>query len=89
MLPCTHAQMTFQITRIMPPKKLSTRKSLRAPKLQESEVGEGSSPSVAMKLDFVPKPVSVIERITKEPFVQPPYFGDMEASIGAKMAFPH
>jgi hypothetical protein len=73
----------------MPPKKSSTRKSSRAPKLQESKVGEGSSPSIARQLDFVPKPGSVIKRITKEPFVQPPYFGDMEASIGAKMAFPH
>jgi hypothetical protein len=72
----------------MPPKKPSTRKSPRAPKLQESEVGEGSSPAVARQLEFTPKPVSIIKTITKDPFVQPPAFRDMEASIGAKMAFP-
>jgi hypothetical protein len=72
----------------MPLKKPSTRKSLRAPKLQESEVGEGSSPAVARQLEFTPKTVSVIKTITKEPFVQPPAFGDTKASIGAKMAFP-
>ena len=73
----------------MPLKNPSTRKSLRAPKLQESEVGEGSSPSVVRQLEFTPKLVSIIKRITKEPFVQPPTFGDIEASIGAKMTFPH
>jgi hypothetical protein len=57
--------------------------------MQESEVGEGSSPSVARQLEFPPKPVSIIKRITKEPFFQPPAFRDTEASIGAKMAFPH
>jgi hypothetical protein len=73
----------------MPPKKPSTRKSPWAPKLQESEIGEGSSPAVARQLEFTPKPVSVIKAITKEPFFQPPAFGDTEASIGAKMTFPH
>jgi hypothetical protein len=58
----------------MPLKKPSTRKSLRAPKLQESEVGEGSSPAVARQLEFTPKTVSVIKTITKEPFVQAPSF---------------
>jgi hypothetical protein len=72
----------------MPLKKPSTRKSLRAPKLQELEVGEGSSPAVVRQLEFTPKPVSVIKTITKEPFVQPLDFEDMKASIGAKMAFP-
>jgi hypothetical protein len=33
--------------------------------------------------------VSVIKKITKDPFVQPPTFGDTEASIGAKTTFPH
>jgi hypothetical protein len=32
--------------------------------------------------------VSIIKIITKEPFAQPPSFRDIEASIGAKMAFP-
>jgi hypothetical protein len=72
----------------MPPKKPSTKKYLRAPKLQESDVGEGSSPSVARQLEFAPKQVPIIKTITKEPFVQPPDSGDTEASIGAKIAFP-
>jgi hypothetical protein len=73
----------------MPPKNPSTRKSPRVPKLQESKIGEGSSLVVARQLEFAPKMVSVIKAITKEPFVQPPTFGDIEASIGAKMTFPH
>jgi hypothetical protein len=72
----------------MPPKKPSTRKFPRVPKLQESEVGEGSSPAVTRQLEFTPKMVFVIKRITKDPFFQPPAYGDTEASIGAKMAFP-
>jgi hypothetical protein len=72
----------------MPLKKPSTRKSPRAPKLQELEIGEGSSPVVARQLEFTPKPVSVIKKITKEPFVQPLAFGDTEASIGEKTTFP-
>jgi hypothetical protein len=38
----------------MPPKKPSTRKSLRVPKPQEPETGEGSSPAVARQLEFTP-----------------------------------
>jgi hypothetical protein len=72
----------------MPPKKPSTRKSLGAPKLQESEVGEGSSPAVARQLEFTSKPVFFINTITKDPFFQPPTFRDTEVSIGAKTAFP-
>jgi hypothetical protein len=72
----------------MPPKKPSTRKSPRATKLQESEVGEGSSQEFVRQLEFSPKRVFIIKTITKDPFVQPPDFGDMEASIGAKMPFP-
>ena len=53
----------------MPLKKPSTRKSLRVPKLQESKIGEGSSPTVARQLEFASKTVSVIKKITKEPFV--------------------
>jgi hypothetical protein len=73
----------------MSPKKPSTRKSPRALKLQESEIGEGSSPVVARQLEFAPKLVSIIKAITKEPFVQPPTFGDTKAIIGAKTTFPH
>jgi hypothetical protein len=73
----------------MPLKKPSTRKSPRATKLQESEVGEDFSPSVEIQLEFSPKTISIIKRITKDPFVHPPTFKDTEASIGAKMEFPH
>jgi hypothetical protein len=72
----------------MPTKKPSTRKSPRPLKLQKLETGEGSSPMVARQLDFTPKMVSIIKAITKDPFVQPPSFGDAEASIGGKMTFP-
>jgi hypothetical protein len=37
----------------------------------------------------LPSLVPVIKTITKEAFIQPPAFGDTEASIGAKTTFPH
>jgi hypothetical protein len=73
----------------MPLKKPSTRKSPRAPKPQEPEVGEGSSPAVARQLEFTPKPTPVIKTATKKAFIQPPIFRDIEANIGAKTTFPH
>jgi hypothetical protein len=69
-------------------KKPTTRKSPRAPKLQEPEVGEGSSPVVARQLEFAPKPVPIIKTTTKKDFDQPPAFGDTEANIGTKTIFP-
>jgi hypothetical protein len=60
----------------MPPKKTTTRKSPRAPKLQELEVGEGSSLAIARKLEFTSKSVPIIKKITKEAFAQPPAVGD-------------
>jgi hypothetical protein len=39
----------------MPPRKPTTRKYPRAPKLKEPDVGEGSSPAVARQLEFTPK----------------------------------
>jgi hypothetical protein len=73
----------------MPPKKPTTRKSPREPKIQEPEVGEGSSPVVARQFEFSPNPVPVIKTTTKKDFVQPPTFGDIEANIGTKPVFPH
>jgi hypothetical protein len=73
----------------MPPKKPTTRKSPRELKLQEPEMGEGSSPTVARKLEFTPKPVPIIKMATKKVFVQPPAFGDTKANIGNKTTFPH
>jgi hypothetical protein len=76
------------VEKMMPLKKPTTRKSLRFPKLQESETREASSPAVAKKLEFTSKPVLIIKAITKESFAQPPTFGDIEANIGTKTTFP-
>jgi hypothetical protein len=72
----------------MPLKKSTTRKSPREPKLQELEVGEGSSPLVARQLEFAPKSVPIIKKSTKKAFIQPPAFGNIEANIGTKTVFP-
>jgi hypothetical protein len=72
----------------MPPKKPTTRKSPRVPKLQESEAGEGSSPVVERKMEFTSKPTPIIKTITKEAFTQPLAFGDIEENIGTKTTFP-
>jgi hypothetical protein len=53
----------------MPPKKPTTRKSPREPKLQEPEAGEGSSLAVVRQLEFTPKLVLVIKKATKKAFV--------------------
>jgi hypothetical protein len=71
----------------MPSKKPTTRKSPRAPKLQELEAGEGSSPTIARKLEFTSKPVPIIKTITKEAFAHPLSFGDTEVNIGTKTIF--
>jgi hypothetical protein len=73
----------------MPPNKPSTRISLRAPKLKESEVGEGSSPGATKKLKFAPRMEPVIGTSTKKISTQPPAFGDNEANIGTKVVLPH
>jgi hypothetical protein len=59
----------FLVARKMPLKKPTTRKSPRAEKLQEPEVGEGSSPVVARQLEFSPKLVLVIKTTTKKAFI--------------------
>jgi hypothetical protein len=56
----------------MPPRKPTTRRSLRASKLKEPEVGEGSSPVAAKQLEFSPRPEPVIRTSTKKVFTQPP-----------------
>jgi hypothetical protein len=55
--------------------------------MQESEVGEGSSPVVARKLEFTSKPTPIIKMITKEAFAQPPTFGDTKVKIDTKTTF--
>jgi hypothetical protein len=72
---------------MMPPKKPTTRKSPRVPKMQESEAREYSSPAVARKLEFTSKPAPIIKTIMKEAFTQPPAFGDTEANVGTKTTF--
>jgi len=81
------SEASFLVAGTMPPKKRTTRKFPRAPKLQEPEVGEGSSPAVARQLEFSPKPVPVIKTATKISFVQPSAFGDTEENIGTKTIF--
>jgi hypothetical protein len=73
----------------MPPRKSTTRRSSRAPKLKEPELGEGSSPGVTRQLEFTQRPEPVIKTSTKKSFIQPPAFGDTEASTGSKMTLPH
>jgi hypothetical protein len=73
----------------MPPRNPNTRRSPRAPRLKEPEVGEGSSLAAAKQLEFSPRPEPVIRTSTKKVFTQPPAFRDMEASIGTKAVFPH
>jgi hypothetical protein len=70
-------------------KKTNHQEISKSAKLKEPDVGESSSPAVAKQLEFTPKPVPVIKTSTKKVFIQPPAFGDTEASIGTKAVFPH
>jgi hypothetical protein len=72
----------------MPPKKPTTRKYPRVPKIQKSEAGEGFSTALERKLEFTSKTTPIIKTITKETFSQPPASGDTEAYIGTKETFP-
>jgi hypothetical protein len=72
----------------MPPKKPTTRKSLRAPRLKEPEVGEGSSLVIARQLEFDPMLVPIIKTTSKKAFIQPLAFGDPKVNIGTKTVFP-
>jgi len=73
----------------IPLRKPTTRKSPRALKLKEPDVGEGSSLVAEKQLEFDPKPVPIIKTSTKEVFIHPLTFGDIEASIGTKLVLPH
>jgi hypothetical protein len=73
----------------MPPRKPTTRRSSRIPKLKELEVGEGSTLGIARELDFVSKTKLVILTYTKKQFTQPLTFGDTKASTGSKVVLPH
>jgi len=78
----------FSLEEKMPPRKPTTRRSPRAPKLKEAEVGEGSSPNVARQLEFGSTTEPVIKTSTKKAFSQPPTFGDTEETIGSKIMIP-
>jgi hypothetical protein len=60
---------SFSVAKTMPLKKPTTRKSPRAPKLQEPEAGEGSSQQAARQLEFTLNPVPFIRTVTKKTFV--------------------
>jgi hypothetical protein len=73
----------------MSPGNPTTRLSLREPKLKEPEVGEVSSPGATKQLEYNPRLELVFKTTTKKVFIQPPAFGDTEASTGSNMALPH
>ena len=65
-----------------------TKRSSRAPKLKEVDIGEGSSLDTARQLEFSPRVDPIIKTSTKKAFSQPPTFGDTEASTGSKIILP-
>jgi hypothetical protein len=73
----------------MLPRKPTTKRSPRMPKLKEPEVREGSTPSAARELDFASKTESVIRTSTKKQFIQPSAFSDTEATTGSKVVLSH
>jgi hypothetical protein len=66
----------------MPPMKPMTKRSLRALKLKEADIGEGSSLSTKRQLEYSPRVELVIKTLTKKAFIQPPTFGDTKATTG-------
>jgi hypothetical protein len=66
----------------MPPRKPMTKRSPRAPKLKEEEIGVGSSPDTARKLEYSPMVEQIIKTLTRKAFIQPPKFGDTKAATG-------
>jgi hypothetical protein len=73
----------------MSPINPTIRRSLRAPKLKEIEVGEGSSPGIAKQLEYTPRPEPIIKTKMEKVFIQPQAFGDTEESTGSKLVLPH
>jgi hypothetical protein len=72
----------------MPPRKPTTKRSSREPKLKETETCEGSSPGTARQLEYTHRAEPVIKTSTKKSFFQPLVFGDTEASTGSKVILP-
>jgi len=54
------------------PRNPTTKRSPRAPKLKEAEIGEGSFPGTARQLEYAPRVEPVINISTKKAFIQPP-----------------
>jgi hypothetical protein len=73
----------------MPPRNPTTRRSSRAPKLKEPEVGEGSFPEATKQLEYTSRLKPVIKTTMKNVSIQPPAFGDIEVSTGSRMVLPH
>jgi hypothetical protein len=56
--------------------------------MKELEMGECSSPGTVRQLEYAPRVDPVIETPKKKVFIQPPAFGDIEASIRSKIVLP-
>jgi hypothetical protein len=72
----------------MPPRNPATRRSSRAPKLKEPEVSKGSSPGATKQLEYTLRLEPVIKTTMKKVFIHPAVFGDIEDTIGSRMALP-
>jgi hypothetical protein len=84
---CTNSNYVLAVGK-MAPRKPTTKRSPRAPKLKEVKTGEGSSPGIARQLEHALKVESVIKTSTKKDFVQSLIFGDTEANIGSEVMLP-
>jgi hypothetical protein len=73
----------------MTPRKPTTRRSSRALKLKEIELGKGSSPRVSKQLEYALREEPIINTKMKKVLIQPPTFGDTKASTESNMVLPH
>jgi hypothetical protein len=60
----------------IPLRNPTTKRSSRAPKLKEEEIGEVSSPDTTRQLEYVARVEPVIKTSTKKAFIKPLVFGD-------------
>jgi hypothetical protein len=68
------------------PRNPTTKRSPRAPKLKEDDIGEGSSLGTTRQMEYAPRVDPIIKTTTKKYCFHPPNFGDIEESIGSKVA---
>jgi hypothetical protein len=85
----TVSTILFFVVGTMPPRKPTTRRSSRAPKMKESEVGEGSSQGIAKQLEYALRLEHVIKTKTRKVFIDPPAFGYTKERIRSKIVLPH